>query len=200
MIITWHGHSCFRLEAGGYSIVLDPYTGVPGLAPLRLEANEALASHQHDDHNHMEAVTLLPGGPSPFHVTRVPSSHDDAGGAARGANTIHVLAAEGIRAAHLGDLGTALEDAQIDAIGPLDALMIPVGGHYTIDAQTAKTIVDALSPTVVIPMHYRGDTFGFDVIAPLADFLALAEDIRHYDTNAITVTKETPRQTAVLSY
>lgn len=203
MRLQWLGHACFRVQADGYAIVIDPYGDghVPGLLPLRLAADAVYCSHGHGDHGYVEAVTLeMDDKPSPFTVTTVDSFHDDAGGALRGANTIHVLAASGVRVAHLGDLGAALDDAQIQAIGPVDAIMVPVGGHFTIDAQAAKAVVDALSPRVVIPMHYRSDAFGFDVIGTLDPFLALMTNVRHYDGNTIDITADTPAQTAVLSY
>ena len=58
--------------------------------------------------------------------------------------------------AHLGDLGCGLTPEQAEALSGLDALLIPVGGFYTIDAGQAKAVVDQLKPRVVVPMHYRG--------------------------------------------
>lgn len=203
MIVQWLGHSCFRIEAEGYRIVLDPYAdgSVPGLAPLRTAAQEVLCSHGHSDHNARDLVTLAPAaGPSPFTITTVNSDHDDQGGARRGRNTIHVLQAQGLRAVHLGDLGAALTPAQMDAIGHADVLMVPIGGYYTIDAQVAQTTADALAPTVVIPMHYRSAAFGYAEIAGIEPFLALRDDILHYDTDTLEVTAQTPAQTAVLRY
>lgn len=203
MKIQWLGHACFRLESGGYAIVLDPYEDgrVPGLLPLRLHADAVYCSHGHGDHAYVEAVTLITDDkPSPFTVEMVDSFHDDAGGALRGANTIHVLQAGGVRVVHLGDLGAPLTAAQLAAIGRTDVLMIPIGGHYTIDAHTAKAVADALAPRVVLPMHYRSDAFGFDVIGTLDPFLALMDNVRHYDGDTIEITADTPPQTAVLTY
>lgn len=203
MKLTWLGHSCFRAEAGGYSIVLDPYDDgrVPGLRPLRLQANQALASHGHGDHDALNLVRIMPfGAPSPFRVTRIASKHDDQDGELRGDNIIHVLEAGPIRAAHLGDLGHMPSADQIAAIGRIDALMIPVGGCYTIDANAAKAVVDALRPRVVLPMHYRSDAFGFAAIDTLDAFLQLVDDAVRYDTDAIEIDENTPAQTAVLTY
>lgn len=197
MNIQWLGHSCFRLSSGGYAIVLDPYRDdkVPGLRPLTVTANAVLCSHQHDDHGYAAAVTLIEEDKrSPFSIISIESTHDDEGGSKRGMNTIHVLEAEGLRVAHLGDLGTTLTSGQIAAIGPLDALMIPVGGHYTIDAPTAKAVVDSMSVRVVIPMHYRSDTFGFDVIGTLEPFLNLFDSIDYLHSNMLELgPDETPR-------
>lgn len=204
MKVKWLGHSCFLVEAADYSIALDPYGDgiVPGLRPLTIEANQVLTSHDHGDHNATSVVQLEPCGASPFTIARMQSAHDDQDGALRGKNTIHILEAAGIRIAHLGDLGQALTDAQAAEIGRLDALLIPIGGHYTIDAKQAYETAQRLSPTVTIPMHYRTDRFGYDVIGPLFDFTKLFEDeeVRMLPGDTIIITADMPKQVAVLQY
>ena len=54
-----------------------------------------------------------------------------------------------------------LPDSQIRILHGVDALMIPVGGYYTIDAATARALVERIEPAVTFPMHYRGEGFGF---------------------------------------
>ena len=172
MKLTWLGHSCFAVESGGYRVVLDPYY-VESYPPLHTSANEVLCSHHHRDHDFVEAVELTPRGGSPFTVETVQAFHDDQGGALRGTNTIHVLAAEGLRVVHLGDLGHELSGEQLAPLRSCDALLIPVGGFYTIDAETARRVADAIAPRVIVPMHYRHGSHGYDVIATAEDFLRL---------------------------
>ena len=124
MKLTWLGHSCFAVESGGYRVVLDPYY-VESYPPLHTSANEVLCSHHHRDHDFVEAVELTPRGDSPFTVETVQAFHDDQGGALRGTNTIHVLAAEGLRVVHLGDLGHELSGEQLAPLRSCDALLIP---------------------------------------------------------------------------
>ena len=104
MKITWIGHSCFKIEEGGYSIVIDPYDDnyVPGLKPVRESAQVVLASHEHGDHNARNRVTLVPGGEGPFTITKIETYHDPEKGALRGRNTIHVFRAGGKKIAHFG--------------------------------------------------------------------------------------------------
>lgn len=201
MKLTWNGHSCFTLETAGGSVVFDPYEDgyVPGLAPLSLSADLVLCSHDHQDHGARGLVTLTGRTPS-FQVEKLQSFHDPEHGALRGLNTIHIITAEGMRAAHLGDLGCELEPEQRGMLKNLDLLMVPVGGYYTIDAAQAKALVDELRPRVVVPMHYRSDTFGYDVISRLEDYLALCGNAVRYPGNSLELTQKTPAQTAVLTY
>lgn len=201
--ITWHGHSCFTVSSEGYSIVLDPYEpeSVPGLAPLDLFADEVLCSHYHHDHGCEWIVQLAEEpGDSPFTVKKIKTFHDPEQGRLRGENTIHVLQAGNIKVAHFGDLGCALTQEQKEKLKNLDAVMIPVGGFFTIDAKEAYGLVKELNPRVVIPMHYRGEDFGYEQIGRLAEYTRLADNIVEYDGNAIEITKKTPGQTAVLRY
>lgn len=200
--VTWLGHACFRISYSGYDVVIDPYRdgAVPGLAPLRLQANKVLCSHAHDDHGYVQAVMVRPCQPCPFQITAFDSWHDEACGQKRGKNIIHLLEAGGIRGAHLGDLGCGLTSEQIQALIGLDVLMIPIGGTYTIDARQAWQIAQELKPTVLLPMHYRTDRFGYPVLTTLDEFLVRTDGVMTYPSNAIEITKETKQQTAVLTY
>lgn len=171
MKLTWLGHACFMLEQDGYRVVLDPYEGVEGYPELRVEAHEVLCSHQHFDHNAVGCVKLLPKRESPFTVRTVATFHDDQGGAARGTNTIHVLSGGGVTVAHLGDLGHPLSAEQLAEIGPVDGILIPVGGVYTVDAAGAKGVCEALHPRWIVPMHYRHAPYGLPNVAGVGPFL-----------------------------
>jgi L-ascorbate metabolism protein UlaG (beta-lactamase superfamily) len=179
MTITWCGHACFLLESGCGRVVFDPYAPgkVPGWKLPELEAELVLCSHGHRDHDYAEGVKLS-GRPFGGTVTRLPSFHDDRGGALRGENTISLVEADGLRVVHMGDIGCMLTDEQIQALGRVDVMLIPVGGHYTVDAAEAWEIVQAVDPAVVIPMHYRGRGFGFPVIGKVEPFLKLAGNVK----------------------
>ncbi len=200
MKIAWLGHSCFTVESQGYRIVLDPYKdrSVPGLAPVREEANQILCSHGHGDHCGTEGVSLRQGKPSPFTVETIDTWHDDKEGALRGPNTIHILSDGQCRVAHLGDLGCDLTPEQKDKLRSLTALLIPVGGFFTINAAQAKKLADELAPTVVIPMHYRGKGFGFPVIGKVDKFTKLCDDVVACPGSELELTPQISRQTAVL--
>jgi len=197
---TKRSTTCFTVS-GDSSVVIDPYADnkVPGLAPLSLSAGAVLCSHEHDDHNYIRAVRRC-GSADAFCIKKLETFHDEEKGALRGKNTIHLISAGGIKAAHMGDIGCFLSEEQISLLAGLDALLIPVGGYYTIDAAAAKEIVSLLSPAVVIPMHYSSKDFGFSNIAPVDNYLSLCSDVVYYPGNEIEIIKGMPRQTAVLKY
>ena len=193
MKLTWLGHSCFLLEQDGYRLVTDPYTGVEGYPPLSVSAHAVYCSHHHFDHDAVDCVTALPPVKSPFTVREVETCHDDRGGALRGGNTVRVFTAGGVSVTHLGDLGHQLTAEQLSAIGPVDGVLVPVGGVYTVDAAGAKAVCDALRSRCVIPMHYHHAPYGLPNVAGVEDFLALwpAETIHRLSGPSFQVTAET---------
>ncbi len=162
MTISWYGQSCFRVEVKEGSILIDPFSKDIGLRPPRIKDDVLLVTHQHSDHNNVEDANpeaFLIQNPGEYEkqgiaVRGIPSFHDDKQGTERGPNTIYVIKAEEMTIAHLGDLGHTLTDEQIEAIGDIDVLMIPVGGTYTIDAKTAVEVISQIEPKIIIPMHY----------------------------------------------
>ncbi len=204
MKLIWHGHACFQIEEDGWSVVCDPYEPgfVPGLTDMAVTADAVFCSHQHGDHNYVKGVTLNGTGECPFPLNVVDCWHDDAGGTLRGPNRIHVFdLPSGLRAVHLGDLGHLLSDEQAAVIGTPDVLMIPVGGFFTIGPAEAKEVCDLLKPRVIVPMHFRGHSFGFDVIGPVEDFTVLfpADQVVFSDSCELTVGPESPSGVVVLT-
>ncbi|MDF3005986.1 MAG: hypothetical protein K0S22_2458 [Oscillospiraceae bacterium] len=203
MRITWHGHSCFKVETNQGSVVFDPYEDgrVPGYAPLprNLSADAVLCSHQHRDHSAVELVRLSGSTPT-FSVQEISTFHDEVQGEKRGTNKIHIVSAGRIRLAHMGDIGCELTREQLTVLRGVDVLLIPVGGFYTIDATQAKMMADAIGARVVIPMHYRNGYLGYEVIGTLESFTEQCNNVVMYDTNYIVITADMPAQTAVLTY
>lgn len=195
MKLSWYGHSCFLAETAEGSAVFDPYSpgSVPGWTLPELTADAVVCSHEHRDHNYRAGVKLSGLAPR-FRLRQIPSWHDERGGALRGENSIAVLEAEGLRLVHLGDLGHLLNEEQLAAIGRPDVLLIPVGGHFTIDGALAAETAKAIDARVTVPMHYRGEDFGYGVISTNERFLSLmGPDIRYLTGNELTVTSETPK-------
>lgn len=169
MKIKWNGHASFTITASdGTVIVTDPYDpsgygGVLMYDQVKDKADGVLVSHDHADHNYVKG---LPGSPEvvkgsgrvkDIKVKGIPTYHDESGGSERGENTVFVFAVDGMNICFAGDLGHPLSNEQIKAIGPLDVLLIPVGGTYTVDAGGAAKIAGDLNPKLIIPMHFKTD-------------------------------------------
>jgi L-ascorbate metabolism protein UlaG (beta-lactamase superfamily) len=170
MEITWYGHSCFLIkDSNEKRLLTDPYDRSLGYIMPNESVDIVLISHQHFDHNYSEE---LPGTPciitdcglhnvSNISINGIPSYHDKVHGAKRGENIIFIFEMDELRLCHLGDLGHLLTDEDINSIGEIDVLFIPVGGNYTIDGKEASIITKSLSPKIVIPMHYKTSTLSF---------------------------------------
>ena len=180
MKITYLGHSCFKFEKNGFSLIVDPYKAgsVPGYAPLKENANQVLSSHKHGDHFGLSEVKLaVTRADTPFMISFIETFHDDKNGALRGFNNVIIVDVDGLRLVHMGDIGCELSDEDIEKIKDCDVLMIPVGGYYTIDAKQAKEYVDKIAPKITIPMHYRGEGFGYDEIGTVDKFTKLFDEV-----------------------
>ena len=172
MIITPLGHSCFRLkESTGTTVVTDPYSSDIGITLPPLTADVVTVSHAHYDHNNVTAVSgdpMVIDKPGMHDVKGVQifglnTYHDEHNGSKRGSNIIFNIRMDGVNVCHLGDVGHGPSPMMIEAIGPVDILLVPVGGKYTIDAEIAKEYVDRLMPSVIIPMHYKTDDIDLDI-------------------------------------
>lgn len=163
MEISWLGHSCFRLKGKEVSLLTDPFDPSLGYPWGQPQAQIVTVSHGHPGHSFVQGVQGQPKvikGPGEYEVGQVficgiPSFHDPETGAKLGKNTIFVLELDGIRICHLGDLGHSLSSQQVDDIGHIDVLLLPVGGVTTLGATTAAQTMRQLQPLVVIPMHYK---------------------------------------------
>lgn len=164
MDITYLGHSSFKIKTKTATVITDPFD--PAMVGLKYPTNEAdiiTVSHNHADHNAVSKVTNFKKvieGPGEYEVMGVslvgyPSYHDNQKGAERGKNTIFVIEAEGLRLAHLGDIGHLIDDNLVNEMGEVDILMIPVGGFFTISHKEAAEIVGKIDPYFILPMHYK---------------------------------------------
>ena len=191
MDITYLGHSSFKIFTNSspagvktkVSVITDPFD--PSMVGFKFPQNEAdivTISHDHKDHNFVEKVSgikKIVEGPGEYEISGVsimgfPSFHDNEKGEARGKNTIYVIECEGLRIAHLGDLGGSLSDEIIDEMGSIDILMIPVGGTYTIGPKEAVEITSKIDPYFIIPMHYKDEGINlsqFEHLEPKETFL-----------------------------
>jgi L-ascorbate metabolism protein UlaG (beta-lactamase superfamily) len=166
MIISYLGHSCFKIQdkvSDGVTVVTDPFSKNLGLKVPNFEADVVTVSHSHSDHSNSDALRGEPyliDVPGEYEikgamVVGVESFHDNKEGSEHGANIIYRLEIDGIAIAHLGDLGHKLSDEELEKLGVIDILMVPVGGGDALDARGAVEVVNQIEPRIVIPMHYK---------------------------------------------
>lgn len=208
MKIKWLGHACFLIEGEKGRLITDPYDESIPYCPPDCTADVITVSHDHFDHN---AVGRVKGSPtvvrgegahsaSGIRFQGIASFHDESGGTKRGANTIFTFEIEGIRMAHLGDLGETLSEEQAAALSDVEVLLIPVGGHYTIGAGEASASIKRLpNLKVVIPMHYKTDRLDDDFpIAPVEDFAGMVQNVKHIGSSEVALSRESlPAQVQV---
>jgi L-ascorbate metabolism protein UlaG (beta-lactamase superfamily) len=172
MKIKWLGHAAFLVTAeDGTRILTDPYETSEGLkyGEINEPADIVTVSHEHGDHNNVKAVQGNPqvvresGMVKGINIKAIKTAHDDKGGSERGSNTIFCFEVDRVRVCHLGDLGHILTDNQVVEIGKVHVLLVPVGGHFTVDAKNAAFVAEQVRARCIIPMHYKNDKCLFPI-------------------------------------
>lgn len=167
MEITWYGHSCFRLTERNYAtVVTDPFDHkTVGYDALKLKADIVTVSHDAPGHAHLDAVKgaeHVIDGAGEFEIGGVfITAVQTAGGGKKTKdktrNTLYVFDYEGITVAHLGDLQEVPTQSEVEALGTVNVLLVPVGGGSSLNAAKAAEVVSVIEPNLVIPMHYATD-------------------------------------------
>ena len=178
MDITWYGHSCFRLKDRISTVVTDPYDKSLGLNLPKLKADIVTISHDVPHHNSVSALKdefKLIDGPGEYEIggtfvtgVRLQPPKEPSNG--NGRNIVFVLYMEEMAICHLGDLGHVPTQSQVEGLGSIDVLLVPVGGHNALNAAQAAEVISLIEPALVIPMHY--DLPGLSIkLDPVGKFL-----------------------------
>lgn len=218
MKIRWLAHSCFFLiGSDGTTVITDPYEpggfgGAMRHRPFTGNVDIVTISHGHADHAYTAGLTerakivdglelARAGRPrqiGPVTLRAIHTFHDARKGADRGENAVVAIGLDNVNVIHLGDLGHDLTAEQAAPLGPVDVLLTPVGGHFTIDARAAWEIVQALKPKIVIPMHVKTPQLDFP-IAAVDEFLAGKPTVERVRGSDIEVTQEAlPAETKIV--
>lgn len=161
MRVDYLAHSCFLLTHRGFRVLFDPYSPQIGYPAPRVYSQDLIViSHDHSDHNALDAVsgsaTVVRGIASRTYGPLKLSGSIGWHGLEESAEPVSLTLLEwdGLRLAHFGDIGRPLDGEQEKMFSQLDLLLLPCGGHYTIDGPQAAQMVKKLQPKVVVPMHY----------------------------------------------
>jgi L-ascorbate metabolism protein UlaG (beta-lactamase superfamily) len=197
--VRWYGQAFFSLaRTDGLTVVIDPFKEMGYPMPKELRADVVLVTHGHFDHANTD---IIQGSPTVLKAEDAVGSHtvkgttfvgtatfhDEEGGAKRGRNTVFSFELAGVRFCHLGDIGHLLTDAERHSIGPVDVLMVPVGGSFTIPVEKVDNLIGQLNPKVVIPMHYKTQPVAGLPIAPLNNWLGGKKAVKRLGSSAATL-------------
>ena len=186
MDISYLGHSSFRIRTKNATVITDPFDpGMVGLKFAKQSADIVTISHDHKDHNNLDdvkEVKKVVNGPGEYEIMGVSiigmqTYHDEEKGAKRGKNTVYIFEADELTVCHLGDLGHKLSDKEVEELGDIDVLLIPVGGEYTIGPTQAAELVRSIEPKIVIPMHYQTEGLNPDGFSMLKDAEAFLSEV-----------------------
>ncbi|HLH74283.1 MAG TPA: MBL fold metallo-hydrolase [Chloroflexota bacterium] len=183
MQLTWYGHASFLIEARGLRIITDPFSPESGYDPID-ESADIVTLSQDDDrfHSHVASIkgsptlvnfrTLAPQGIKThgIHFQAVPVWEDV--NRSKNPNGMFYFSVDGIRLAHMGDLGHPLTEAEIEPLRGVDVLFALAGGNHTIALDALVDAIGRIRPRLVIPMHYQVGKVKLDIM-PLSELLAL---------------------------
>jgi L-ascorbate metabolism protein UlaG (beta-lactamase superfamily) len=183
---------------------MDPFGKGIGYSVPYVETEIVTISHHHFDHDYTGKIIGdfdCVDRPGSFRVGEVeilgiPTFHDKVQGRKRGPNVVYRVTMEGIKVCHLGDLGHLLSAEQINALGKVDILLVPIGGRFALDGTEAAQLRSALSPSITIPMHYRTKAMGIVglLFARIDLFLAATNEkpstVRELELEASSLSKE----------
>ena len=181
MEITWHGHSCFRInERSMAAVVTDPYDPeVVGYDPGKLRAEVVTVSCNKPAHNFVKAIrgkAFEITGPGEYEIGGVfitgvvinGKSKNKSNDEAR--NTIYVIDYNGLKVVHLGELNSVPSQTEVEGLGEVNVALVPIGGKTSLNAAKAAEVISLLEPSIVIPMHY-GTKQSLMKLDPLSKFL-----------------------------
>jgi L-ascorbate metabolism protein UlaG (beta-lactamase superfamily) len=209
MEITWYAHSCFRLtERGLATVVTDPYDSRQvGYESLKLKADIVTVSNDTPGHNFINAVKGDPQiitGPGEYEIgsvfiTGIQTSAHTRSVTDEPRNTLYMFDYNSVTVAHMGCMNRVPTQAEVEALGPINVALIPIGGGAGLNAAKAAEVVSLLEPNIVIPMYYaiNGEATKLDPLNKFLKEMGLAE-VETQPTLKITSVNNLPTETRVV--
>jgi L-ascorbate metabolism protein UlaG (beta-lactamase superfamily) len=201
--ITYAGHSTFLIESPRLVRIATDYNDYvrPPVIPDIVTMNHAHSTHYTDRPNPAIKHVLRGWGPSPdeparhdmtfqdVRIRNVPTNIRDwvGGGTERHGNSIFIFETAQMCIAHLGHLHHTLNQQQLNEMGRIDVVMVPVDGSATLDLEGMFEVLASLKASLMIPMHF------FSAYT-LNRFLSRAKeqwDVEFNDTPSLLLSKTT---------
>jgi len=158
MVINWYGQTCFKITAnsnGSIDLIIDPFEKEIGLRPPRIDENSIILFSDEKDARSFAGGSFVITGPGEYDIKGVSIQGVEALKKDGKKTTIYVIDAEDIKICHLGLLGQKeLPAKEVEGIGDVDILMVPVGGGNSVDAKESVEVISQIEPRITIPMFY----------------------------------------------
>jgi L-ascorbate metabolism protein UlaG (beta-lactamase superfamily) len=219
MKLKWYGHASFRITANdGTSIITDPYTPeTAGYKPIK-ETSDFVVISSNNDSYHCRA-DLIPGSPTVINaleLAQTTKTRTEKGVTFQAVeamealnhrfhdpdqNGMYKITLDGVSIGHMGDIGNALSQEQLEFFKYVHVFLALAGGHPTIELDELKTAIDAIQPKLVIPMHFRTLTYKPRNTYWIERFLNYFDDkdVDFACTDEVEIKKESlPERTRVL--
>lgn len=203
MEIIWYGHACFRLKGRQGTVVTDPYDKSVGLSLPNLKADIITISHDSPHHNAIDSVKgeyKIVDSPGEYEINDifVTAVNMDSAKNSSSHNIVYVIDLEDIKVCHMGDLNRVPSQSQVEDMGNIDVLLVPVGGGQALNATQAAEVISLIEPYMVIPMHYQlpGLKIEFD---PVSKFLKEMGITKSETIDSLKITPATlPEETQII--
>jgi L-ascorbate metabolism protein UlaG (beta-lactamase superfamily) len=209
MEIIWYGHSCFKLnEKGLATVITDPYDAqATGHAPLNISGEIVTISHNKPGHNYVASIKGEPfiiTGPGEYEigsvfVTGIQTNGHNAKVEPVDRNTMYIFDFDGIKIAHLGGIDRLPNQSEVEELGNVHILLVPIGGTSTLNAVQAAEIVNLIEPNIVIPMHFMTES-SIIMLDPLNKFLKEMglSNVETLNSFKVTSLRNLPEETQVV--
>lgn len=197
--VKWLGNTCFRIRSREATVLMDPVARAGGVSMPKQKADIVTLSVRGSANAlaNVEGDYTLIDGPGEYEVQDVFLSgirtRRNGSAAQKDFNTVYLVEMDEMIFCHLGNLSKSLTEAQVEAMGDVDVLFVPIGGEESLSPAGATEVIGQIEPRLVIPMRYRiGDEAGKRALGEFAAALGLAEVPRE---DRLTIRKNTLPET-----
>ena len=195
MQLTWYGHSCFLIKTSiGKRILIDPFDNSFGYDNNFPKCDLVTISHRHFDNsylNHSTNTTKVINETGNVHldfleIEGLNSFHDKYNGLKRGPNIIYIFRDNKYSICHLGNLGHIPAPLVLEKLKNIDILLIPIGGHFTLNGFDAAKLCKLICPKYIIPMNYRTNRTSLYLDDP-KNFIISMRHIKKINSNILNI-------------